>query len=214
MPLSTSEARGLLRSAYAGQPLATRLHVGGRFRTCPFLRVLSHVPAGARLLDIGAGHGAFALLAAETGARLVVAVEPDLRKARAWFRHPRMRFVAGYDTALRGPFDVVTMCDVLYRVPLAEWDALLARVHALLAPGGLFLLKDLDPGHRVKHAWNRLQERAVDAVGLTLGPAFAYESREAVRARLERAAFVDVHAEDIGAGYPHAHILHLAHRPA
>lgn len=199
----------LVRRTFSQAPLPVRLHVLGRYLTCPMRRVLEELPAGARVLDVGAGHGTFARLAVEAGAAEVVAVEPDRRKLLPPpFRHPRVRFVLGFDDAVRGPFDAVTLLDVLYRFPLAEWDPLLRSLAARLAPGGVLLIKELDPEHRVKQAWNRWQERISDAVRLTLGTAFSYEGREALRARFDRAGLVGFSAIEIGRGYPHAHILY------
>ena len=209
-------ALGLVRSTYAAAPRAVYLHAVGRFLTCPMLRVLERLPPGGRVLDLGAGHGTFARLAVAAGAARVVAVEPDRRKVLPSYRHPRVAFVAGYADALSGegsPFDAVTILDVLYRIPLAGWDPLLRHAHGLLAPGGLLLLKEIDPEDRWKGAWNRAQEKAADLLGLTLGDAFAYETRQQMRERLTRLGFTDFAAHDLGAGYPHAHILYIARRP-
>jgi len=208
------DALSLVRQASAGMPPAARAHVIGRFLTCPFLRVLAHVPPGARLLDLGAGHGTLARLAAERGAASVVAVEPDVRKTLPAARHPRVRFVAGYADAVGGAFDAVTILDVLYRIPLAGWDPLLATAFERLRPGGVFLLKEIDPEHRLKGRWNRTQERIADLLGMTLGEAFSYETREQIRERLARHGFERFEAIEMGAGYPHAHILYKAWRPA
>jgi len=121
-----------------------------------------------------------------------------------------MRVVAGYDDAVRGPFDAVVILDVLYRLPREAWDPLLRSVRERLAPGGVLLLKEQDPGHRLKASWNRAQEWLVDRVGLTLGEAFSYETREEMRRRLLAAGFSGFEAVEIGAGYPHAHILYIA----
>jgi SAM-dependent methyltransferase len=212
--LAFAAAFALVRRAYADAPLPVRLHAVGRFLTCPFLRVLPHLPPGARVLDLGAGHGTFALLAAEAGAPSVVAVEPDARKLLATYRQPRVRFVAGYSDAVRGIFDAVTVFDVLYRIPLDSWDGLLRQAYERLAPGGVLLIKEIDPGHRLKAMWNRTQEKAADLLGMTLGEAFSYETRERMRDRLARLGFERFEAVDLGAGYPHAHILYLAYVPA
>lgn len=203
----------LIRRTFAAAPLPVRAHVLGRFLTCPFLRVLPHLPPRARILDLGAGHGTFARLAAEAGASAVVALEPDLRKALPSFDHPRVRFVAGYADAVGGRFDAVTIFDVLCRVPLGVWDPILATAFERLRPGGVFLVKEIDPAHRLKGAWNRTQERIADLLGMTLGEAFSYETREQIRARLERHGFERIEAIEMGAGYPHAHILYKAWRP-
>ena len=75
-------------------------------------------------------------VAVERGAARVVAVDPDARKAFATYRHPRVRFVVAYADAVAGTFDVVTLFDVLCRVPVAEWDGLLATAFERLRPGG------------------------------------------------------------------------------
>jgi SAM-dependent methyltransferase len=206
-------ALALVRRTYAGKPAGIRAHAIGRFLTCPFLRVLKAVPPGARLLDLGAGHGTFARLAVEQTAASAVAVEPDARKVLATYRHPRVRFVAGYAEALTGTFEAVTIFDVLYRIPLAGWDPLLQTAYERLAPGGVLLLKEIDPEHRAKALWNRAQEKVADLLGMTLGDAFTYETREEIRERLARLGFERFEALEIGAGYPHAHVLYRAWKP-
>lgn len=208
------DAFSLVRRTYASAPLPARAHAVGRFLTCPFVRVLEHLPPHARVLDLGAGHGTFPRLAVEHGAAEVVAVEPDVRKVvPPSFRHPRIRFVAGYGDAVSGSFDAVTIFDVLCRVPVSGWDSLLRTAFDRLKPGGVFLVKEIDPAHRLKGGWNRAQERIADLLGMTLGDAFSYETREQMRDRLAGYGFEGFQAIDLGAGYPHAHILYKARRP-
>lgn len=208
------EAMRLLRRALRGAPRAARLHALGRLLTCPFLAVVARLPPGGRLLDLGAGHGVFALLATASGAAAsAVALEPDLRKPLVTFRDPRVRLVAGYADAVAGRFDAVSVLDVLYRLPHGDWDAFLAAAHDRLRPGGTLLLKEIDPTRPWKGAWNRLQERGADLLGLTLGDAFSYETPAAMTARLERLGFTAAASADLGRGYPHAHVLYTARRP-
>ena len=212
--LSVGAAFALVRRSYAAAPLPVRLHAVGRFLTCPFLRVLPFLPPRSRILDLGAGHGTFARLAVEAGASEVVAVEPDARKPLATWRHPRVRFVAGYSDAVAGTFGAVTIFDVLCRIPVAGWDGLLRDAHDRLLPGGALLIKEIDPAHRLKGLWNRGQERVADLLGMTLGEAFSYETRDQMRDRLARLGFERFSAVELGRGYPHAHILYVAHRGA
>ena len=203
----------LLSHAFARAPLAVRCHVLGRYVTCPFRPLLAQLPAGARLLDLGGGHGIFARLALAAGAREAWVVEPDRRKLLPPVPAPGLRQVVARGEALAGDFDVVAVVDVLYRLPFAEWPAFLAGARERLVPGGLFLLKEIDPEARGKGRWNRVQERLADAVGLTVGEGFSYEPRARVAARLEAAGFAQVRTVDLGRGYPHAHLLYAARRP-
>jgi SAM-dependent methyltransferase len=166
------------------------------------------------VLDVGAGHGVLALLLLEAGAGSVVAVEPDLRKTLPSVRRDRVRFVAGYGDAIGGRFDLVTLFDVLYRVPLAERDRLLGLLRDRLRPGGLLLIKEIDPGRRLKFAWNRAQEFVSDRfLGITLGRGLHYETSERLLARLAASGFEECAVEDVGTGYPHAHVVYTARVP-
>ena len=201
----------VLHRVYAHRGAKTRAHVLIRFLTCPFLRVLRAVPRDARVLDIGAGHGLFARLVAARGAKRVVAVEPDTRKVQPV---DGVDFVMGFDDVVRGRFDAVVVVDVLYKIPVEQWDALLARCAARLAAGGTLVIKEHDPTARIKNAWNRAQEWLASKMGLTLGQSFSYESPAAFIARLHRAGFADARARRIDLGYPHPHILFTATRAA
>lgn len=208
----------VIRRIQPDAPLGTRLHVAGRFLSCPFGRVLEALPGAVPVLDVGAGHGIFAHLAAASGAASVLAVEPDVRKLLGGGRSPDgVRWVCGFLDSLdplSGRFGAVAMLDVLYRVPMPAWDPLLRQMLERLTPGGVLLLKEIDPSHRVRGWLNRLQERLADAVGLTLGDAFSYEPPEVMRARLERLGYVDIEVLDLARGYPHAHVLYKARRRA
>jgi len=197
----------VLHRAYRHRGARTRIHILIRFLTCPFLRVLDAVPRDARVLDIGAGHGLFARLVAARGAKRVVAVEPDVRKVQPV---DGVTFVAGFDDIVRERFDAITIIDVLYKIPIAEWDALFARCAARLEHGGVLVIKEHDPTARLKNFWNRAQEWLASKMRLTLGQSFSYETPRDFTARLERAGFTDVQARRIDLFYPHPHVLYVA----
>jgi 2-polyprenyl-3-methyl-5-hydroxy-6-metoxy-1,4-benzoquinol methylase len=171
------------------------------------LRVLREVPQGTSLLDIGAGHGLFAVLARE--GRRVVAVEPDARKVR---RIDGIEFVIGFDDAITGTFDAISIIDVLYKIPLDQWDALLLRCRSRLADDGVLIIKEQDPTARFKNAWNAIQESGATALGLTLGESFTYETPSNFIARLQRLGFENVQSKRIDFGYPHPHVLYTARK--
>jgi len=200
----------VLHREYRNFSLRARAHILIRFLTCPFLRVVERVPQGAKLLDIGAGHGVFSVLARERGAR-PVAVDPDARKVR---RLDGIKSVIGYDDCIRGTFDAVAIIDVLYKLPIADWDALLDRIRQRLKPGGILIIKEHDPTARLKHAINRLQESVASLLHLTLGQSFSYEPPAAFVARLQEHGFAVLEATRTDRGYLHAHMLYVAWCPA
>jgi SAM-dependent methyltransferase len=196
----------VLHRVYRNRAPRDRIHILLRFLTSPMLRVLKTLPENASLLDIGAGHGLFAVLAFP---RSVVAVEPDARKVRPI---AGIEFVIGFDDVVTGTFDVISIIDVLYKIPLDRWDALLLRCRSRLRAGGILIIKEQDPTARVKNAWNAIQERGASALGLTLGESFSYEAPAEFIARLQRLGFTEVNATRIDFGYPHPHVMYTATR--
>jgi len=194
----------VLHRAYRHRGPRTRTHLLIRFLTCPFLRVLDAVPRDARVLDVGAGHGLFARLVAARGARRVIAVEPDVRKVQPV---DGVTFVAGFDDCVGGTFEAIVIIDVLYKIPKADWQPLLERCAARLAPGGLLLVKEHDPRARIKHGWNRAQEWLASKMRLTLGQSFTYVNPDDFAAWLGALGFEHQRVERLDFGYPHPHVL-------
>lgn len=144
---------------------------------------------------------------AARGVRRAVAVEPDTRKIG---KVDGVYYVAAFDKAIRGKFDVIAIVDVLYAIPLAAWDEILRRAFERLTPGGVLLVKEMDPAS-LKNRWNAMQERiSMKILRITMAETFNYESREVFSARLKRIGFAEVSAERIDFGYPHPHIVYAA----
>lgn len=202
----------VLQKSYRDVPIGTRLHLAVRFLTCPFHRVIAHLNEDGRLLEVGGGHGLFATLAAQRGSFDAVVVEPDIRKVFSTRSRNRVRFIAGFDECIRGEFDTVALIDVLYAIPIAEWDALLARLAARVRPGGTLLIKEMDP-RSWKQRWNRAQEvLSMRFLKITYAKTFNYETPDEFAARLRRHGFESVAVIPIDAGYPHPHLLFVARK--
>ncbi|HEX2121458.1 MAG TPA: hypothetical protein VHL59_07435, partial [Thermoanaerobaculia bacterium] len=110
-------------------------------------------------------------------------------------------------------FDTIAIYDATYRMSIPYRTELYRRVYERLAPGGTFLFKDMDPEHRLKMKWARLQEWLSDTLlKVSLGSGFVYQNRTEVEATLSRIGFVDIKARAIDRGYPHPHIIYTARK--
>jgi 2-polyprenyl-3-methyl-5-hydroxy-6-metoxy-1,4-benzoquinol methylase len=110
------------------------------------------LPEDGRILDIGCGFGLFAAYFAQTQpARQIVGVDPDGRRTKMAERTfaklglEGHTFIAGdaRSTEVQGPFDAIYILDVMHHIPKDDQVALLERLHGLLAPWGVLVIKDI-----------------------------------------------------------------------
>lgn len=215
MPIGYFRALGILHRAFSRYPAGHRLHILIRYFTCPFTRTIEDIPVGARVLEIGAGHSLYAQLIVEERAREVIAVDPDVRKSILPSPSPKIKKVAGYDECIRGSnFDAAVIYDATYRMPLDVRRAIFRNVYDRLKPGGVFVFKDMDNGHRWKMKWARFQEWLSDTLlHVSIGEGFIYQSRAEVETMLREIGFTGFTARAIDRGYPHPHIIYTATKP-
>src|SRR4051794_13109258 len=147
--LSTPARSALPRALalYGAEAPGVRFHVHARHWLCPLLRIAAYVPPAGRVLDVGCGHGLFGnLLGLESPDRQVVGVDPMDSKIpvaqRVAASLPNARYAVGSAADVTdGPYDVITILDVLYLLPRPAKLAVLRQCRALLADDGLLLLK-------------------------------------------------------------------------
>ena len=207
---------------FTALPVPERLFVAGRMLSAPLAQVASRVPAG-RVLDIGCGHGALvSLMANGRGDRQVLGIDPDPRKI-AWARASvgalanvelRVATVDALEPELASSFDAVVVADVLYLLPLDQWEPFLATVVRLLRPGGLLLLKEAEADGSWRHLKCLLQEwlmvrvlhRTHTSGGLHLQP------RAFTEQLLRTVGLEDVRSISLRRGYTTPHVMFEARR--
>jgi 2-polyprenyl-3-methyl-5-hydroxy-6-metoxy-1,4-benzoquinol methylase len=219
-PDAEGEGAGVL-AAYADAPWRERLHVLGRWRSCPFEALAGFVPASGRILDMGCGHGLLSLyLAMGSPYRGVTGLDIDAGKiavAKAAARRSgatNVGFVAIEPGARpTGQWDAITIVDILY---LLGHDTALAMVRAAaaaLAPGGVLLVKEMDDAPRWKRRVTRAQELvATRVVRITEGDEVDLVPPAAIAGAMEQAGLaVACHPLHRGKLHPHHLVLGRRH---
>jgi 2-polyprenyl-3-methyl-5-hydroxy-6-metoxy-1,4-benzoquinol methylase len=210
-----------VRAAYADAGRGDRLHVAVRLRSCPFPEVEAHVPRAGRVLGLGCGHGVFSLfLACCSPQRTTVGVDLDVHKlgvARAAADRAGLpvTFTAAADGTLpAGPWDAITVVDVLYLLGADAALDLVRRAAAALAPGGVLLVKEVDVRPRWKYRFTRGQEIVSTRVTrITQGDAVDFVPPDRLVAAME-AAGLAVERHPLDRGRLHPHLLLVGRRGA
>ncbi len=197
------------------------------------------LPAGAEVVDIGCGQGLLTGLlravdaveprlgwpadwaAAPRGCRVtgVELMARDVERARAAAAAADAGGGSGGDEFICGdmrqvafpPCDAVVILDVLHYIPVDEQDAVLARVHAALRPGGRLLLRVGDAQERWGFRVSQWVDRIVTLVRGHSAPPTWGRPLAAWQATLRRLGFT-VEARPMSQGTPFANVLLIARR--
>ena len=111
-------------------------------------------------------------------------------------------------------FDAVSLVDVLYLVPSLSWNRFLRTCFEKLAPGGVFVLKEIGTEPRWKFERLKLQEfMSTRLLRITKGDTMHFESGDQLRQRLLGIGFEAVTVEHLDSGYTSPHLLLTALRP-
>jgi 2-polyprenyl-3-methyl-5-hydroxy-6-metoxy-1,4-benzoquinol methylase len=159
-------ASATLWRIYAHASPAQRLLASLRPYICPVAPLLAPIRPGSNVLDIGCGNGLIlALLASFGDIRQGQGVEINERAiaaaesmARANGFPTRFEVIDDLRAWPAGPFDVVSMVDVLHHVPKPLRQTFVMEAMARVAPGGIFLYKDMADRPWWRVAWNALHD--------------------------------------------------------
>lgn len=210
-----SAVRALVRTVavYASRGPWPALRALWRFASAPLAVVAASLPTDGIVVDVGCGQGHFLRFCHERGVRRLVGIEPSLRglsRARRCLP-PHVLLVHGCAQHLPvRKVDCVVALDVLYLLEHRQQEMFIAAVASALRPGGVLLVKTMDPGRRYRQAINRLQEWcAVKVLRITLGRDFFFRSVDEWVSLCERYG-MRARGVPLWRGYVHPHVLIVA----
>jgi len=229
-----ADAHAVIGAALAGprpwdvaRSVAERYRAAGRFRMGfaagkvgfdpIFWSLWERLPRAGRLLDVGAGEGLLGVFLRAAGSAVTVhGVDIDPARVAAARvaagADPGLTFaVADGEDAAFPEADIVTCIDVLHYLPPARQDALLARLCAAVAPGGVLYVRDPEVGRGFASWWTATTERLFVAIGRHRGGGVHVRGGAVLAEALGR-HLTDVRVERAGAG-PFANVLVSGRRP-
>ena len=163
----------LAEEAYREAPRLDRSRAQLRPFYCPLEELLERIPPRSDVLDIGCGLGVFVVALIASGrAQTAIGVDLDpaaietanaaatMVKSRFPDRRLDFQVASVVDDWPRGPFDVVSMIDVMHHLPVHLQRACFSAAAARVRPGGAFIYKDMCRSPW----WRALANRATDLV--------------------------------------------------
>lgn len=135
---------------------------------CPFGPIIDAVSPGSRVLDIGCGGGLYLGLLADAqkldyGVGVDVS-ETGIRMARhmsaenGFMDNLEFHCLRTGDPLPAGPFDVVTLIDVLHHVPAADQRAFLIEASRRVRTGGRLVVKEISTRPRWRAIANKIHD--------------------------------------------------------
>lgn len=156
-----------LEELYRDAPFLQRLLVAHRHRICPTKPILAHIPDGRSILDVGCGVGFF-LITFALNRNIRSGVGFDVNESAVSVARRAARSLCDVDLRFHhqssvrelelGPFEVVTVIDVMHHIPVRDQERFFAECADAVAPMGRLVYKDMAQKPMWMSLWNRFHD--------------------------------------------------------
>jgi 2-polyprenyl-3-methyl-5-hydroxy-6-metoxy-1,4-benzoquinol methylase len=161
----------IARQLYRRAPLKIRTLQSLRPYICPFEDLVRWAPASGRILDVGCGAGLLLGLIGRVRPEVQAigfdadggAIDAARQMADQHFPGGRIAFrhsLVG-EPWPEGPFELVSMIDVLHHIPPAAQREAIATAYAHVRPGGWLVYKDMAKKPFFRAWWNRFHDLVI-----------------------------------------------------
>lgn len=177
-----------------------------------------HLPKSGRILDIGCGFGLFSnYFAARSPGRMVHGIDLNEKRivqaevtAKSLGLENALFYVGdAHSFEFDQEFDAVVVLDLLHHVGYETADRLIDAVYRNLAPGGIFVLKDVN----VRPYWKLIFTYVLDKL-MEPKRTVHYRDVSIWKQRAAEAGFDPVYTYYLNDYLPYPHILVVCHKPA
>lgn len=204
-------------NTYAASSFFSKIFIFIRYLVCPWNALMETIDKASRILDIGCGHGLFLHMIKDKYPNAVcIGYDHDHEKikiAQATKPQKNLSFLyeANADQLKPVSFDVITLIDVLYSVPLKEWNQIFNTVEILLKPGGTLLIKETVTSPKLKYYICFVQEwMALNLLRYTKGDSPKLMSIAYYLQQIEKMGFTIVQHKRLDFGYLWPHYLFIS----
>lgn len=139
-----------------------KVFIAVRYITCPWHKILPLINDNSSVLDIGCGHGLFLnLIQTQKKNVRCVGYDHDSKKMQdAQLSSDSIEFLTLNEIGKipKKSFDFVSIIDVLYSVPIKDWDNVISEAYEFLKPDGILILKETVNKPKLKYWFCLMQE--------------------------------------------------------
>jgi SAM-dependent methyltransferase len=161
---------------FSAAPLATRIFLWLRWKLTPYSEMASHLPLQGKFLDLGCGHGLFAIAAgSKSSSRQILGLDHDEERIRlgasAITDLNNIELKKGSLTHLplkeKSSYTGVSMIDVMHYFPYKTQESIIEQSAFLLEKGGVLIMREVNPNGGITSRLNRIYEKVATKIGFT-----------------------------------------------